>query len=125
VTRVARPAVVALALALAACAARSAPRDVPALLVSPTAASRSELTRVVSRALGGAPVTLADDALTSDGTLIVERTPRRDAQGRLLVGRETGRPEHFRLVRSGSRCVLVLERTGKRYPLTAATCAAR
>jgi hypothetical protein len=40
----------------------------------------------------------------------------------LLNGREIGRPEHFRLVKNGTRCVLVHERTGKRWTLKAATC---
>ena len=112
-------------LGIAACAARATPKDLPAVLVSPTAASRAELARVVSRALGGAPVTLADDALTGDGTLVVERAEHRDASGRPLSGRDTGRPEHFRLVREGARCVLVQEGTGKRYALESATCVPR
>jgi len=118
-------AAVAAALAAAACAAHSLPKDVPAVITRPTAESRAELVRVVSRALGGAPVTLADDALTGDGTLIVERAPHRDALGRPLSGRETGRPEHFRLVEDGSRCVLVHERTGQRFTLESATCSPR
>ena len=120
-----RKAVVAGALAVAACAARSSPRDVPAVMTHPTPESRAELVRVVSRALGGMPVTLADDALSGDGTLIVERAPRRDAEGRPVAGRETGRPEHFRLVQDGSRCVLVQERTGERFTLESATCSPR
>ena len=112
-------------LGTAGCAARATPKDLPAVLVSPTAASRAELARVVSRALGGAPVTLADDALTGDGTLLVERAEHRDASGRPLSGRDTGRPEHFRLVREGGRCVLVREETGERYPLDSATCLPR
>ena len=86
---------------------RVAPPDMPAVLTNPTARTHAELARVVSRAMNGAPVTLADSALTSDDVLIVDRVVRRDAQGRELNGRETGRPEHFRLVKSGSRCVLV------------------
>jgi hypothetical protein len=120
-----KPALVAGALALAACAARSAPHDVPAVLTHPSAASRAELVRVVSRALNGAPVTLADDALTRDSTLIVERATHRDAEGRPLDGRETSRPEHFRLVQDGSRCVLIHERTGQRFTLAASTCSPR
>jgi hypothetical protein len=112
-------------LALASCQTRSAPQDVPAVVTKPTAQSRSELLRVVSGALHGAPVTLADDALTRDNTLIVERAPHRDAEGRLLDGRETGRPERFRLVQSGSLCVLVQESTGQRWTLASATCAPR
>jgi hypothetical protein len=112
-------------LALAACHARATPRDQPAVLTGPTAESRAELARVVSRALHRPSVTLADDALTADGTLVVERTVRRDAEGRPLTGRDTGRPEQFRLVRNGSRCVLVHERSGRRFTLKSASCRAR
>lgn len=110
-------------LAIAACATASGGRDQPAVLTHPTADSRAELARIVSGALHGAPITLADDALTRDSTVILERAPARTAGGVPLSGRETGRPEHFRLVRAGARCVLVHERTGQRWTLKAATCA--
>ena len=97
----------------------------PAVISNPTAESHEELVRVVSRALDGAPVTIADDALTGESALIIERTVRRDAQGRPLTGRDTDRPEHFRLVRNGSHCVLVHERTGRRWILRSATCSPR
>ncbi|HVO12343.1 MAG TPA: hypothetical protein VMX54_16490 [Vicinamibacteria bacterium] len=119
-------AVVGALLAGAGCHTHSAPPDVPAVLTHPSEESRAELQRVVSRALNRETVTLADDALTADGTLIVERTARRDAQGRPLQGLETrDRPEHFRLVRSGWRCVLLHENSGQRYTLKSATCATR
>ena len=109
-------------LGLAACATATGRPDLPALLTNPTAESRAELVRAVSGALHGAPITLADDALTRDSTLIVERTRPRTPDGVPLNGREMGRPEHFRLVKNGTRCVLVHERTGKRWTLKAATC---
>jgi hypothetical protein len=109
-------------LSLPACATMSGRPDLPAVLTNPTAESRAELVRRVSGALHGAPITIADDALTRDSTLIIERTPPRTADGVPLSGRETGRPEHFRLVKNGSHCVLVHERTGKRWTLKAATC---
>jgi hypothetical protein len=109
-------------LSLPACAARSGRPDLPAVLTNPTAESRAELARKLSAALHGAPITIADDALTRDSTLIIERTAPRTADGVPLSGRETGRPEHFRLLKKGSRCVLVHERTGQRLTLKAATC---
>jgi hypothetical protein len=109
-------------LAWAACASATGRPDLPAMLTNPTAESRAELVRRVSGALHGAPITIADDALTRDSTLIVERTRARTADGVPLSGRETGRPEHFRLVKNGTRCVLVHERTEKRWTLKAATC---
>ena len=107
---------------LAACQARPASQDVPAVVTRPSAESRAELVRVVTSALKGAPVTLADDALTRESTLIIERARPRDAAGVPLAGRELGRPEHFRLVRNGTRCVLVHEGSGRRFTLVATTC---
>ncbi len=121
--RLTRALSVTAALALAGCLPRLAPTDLPAVLTNPTPRTHAELVRVVSRAMNGAPVTLADSALTADDVLIVGRTERRDAQGRNLNGRELGRPEHFRLVKSGSQCVLVHEQTGQRWTLRSATCA--
>ena len=112
-------------LASTACAQRSVQPEVPAVLTSPTDQSRAELRRVVSEAMNGVPVTLADDALTADGTLTVERAARRDTKDMNLGGRETGRPEHFQLVKSGSRCVLVHAATGRRWHMASATCSPR
>jgi hypothetical protein len=116
---------VAGTLLVAGCHPRLAPPDVPAVLSSPTAQSHAELVRVVSAAMNGAPVTVADNALTADGTLIVERAQHHGAKDMNLSGRETGRPEHFELVKSGSRCVLVHQGTGRRWTLESATCTPR
>lgn len=115
---------VAGVLALASCHAR-APQDVPAVIANPSPESRAELRRVLSEALGGAPVTVADDALVQETTLVVERARARDPEGRPLDGREKGRPEHFRLVKSGESCYLVQESTGRRFPLSGVTCTPR
>ncbi len=107
----------------AACATAPPAPDVPAVITSPTPEGRAELARVVSQALHGAPLTLADDALTRESTLIIERARARGPDGTPLLGRDTGRPERFRLVRDGSRCVLVHEGSGRRFVLRSATCA--
>jgi hypothetical protein len=39
-----------------------------------------------------------------------------------LLGRDLDRPERFRLVRTGTQCALVHERTGRRTTLASATC---
>jgi hypothetical protein len=113
------------ALLVAGCAQRKAPPEVPAVLTSPDGQSRAELLRVVSEAMNGAPVTLADAALTTDDTLIVEPAARRDATDMNLGGRETRRPAHFRLFMRGSQCVLAHMETGRRWILTSATCSPR
>ena len=101
-----------------------AEQDVPAIISAPSAASHAELERVISAAFNGIPVTLADDALTRESTLTIERNRPRDAEGRPLDGRDPGRPEHFRLFKTGADCVLVQESTGRRWKLTASSCVA-
>jgi hypothetical protein len=98
--------------------------DPPGVIVSPSDASRTELARVVREALHGAPVTLADDALTTSNTLIIEHANPRDAQGLPLDGRSLYRPERFELFARKSRCVLVQSRTGRRWTLRHTACVA-
>jgi hypothetical protein len=109
-----------LAALLAACASSSPRPDslegaVPAVIVEPTPKSRAALLQAVTDALGQEPL-LADDALTRESVLLVER--------RHVEGRERGTPERFRLLLAGGRCVLVHERTGQRAPLVDTRCAA-
>ncbi|MDE2449206.1 MAG: hypothetical protein KGO22_09560 [Gammaproteobacteria bacterium] len=109
-------------IALPACSVRPAARSVPAIVIHPTAASRAELEFAVSSALGGMPVRLADDALTRDSSLIIARAQARDLRGLPLNGRELGRPQHFRLLQRGSRCVLLHVESGKSRVLTHTSC---
>jgi hypothetical protein len=105
------------------CATASPTKDVPAVITTPTSESRAELAHVVSQALHGAPLTLADDALTLESTLVIERSRARGPNGILALGRDTGRPDRFRLVKVGSRCELVHEGSGRRFALSKARCA--
>jgi len=95
----------------------------PAVLVSPTAATRAELVELVREAMHGAPVRLAPDALTTTSQLTITRAERRDAAGHPILGRSTEQPERFRLIERRGRCVLVQERTGRRWTLRSGTCA--
>ena len=118
-------AVAAGLVAAGACAQRAAQTDVPAVLTSPTEATRAELLRVVSEAMEGAPVTLAADALTREDTLIVERAASRETKDMNLGGREMRRPDHFRLVKHGAVCVLVHVESSRRWTLASAGCSPR
>jgi hypothetical protein len=113
----------AAALLAVACRTAGGPGS-PAVITDPTAEGRAVLARAVSAALGGVPVTLADDALTRTSTLIVERARLRDESGLPVAGRELGAPERFRLVRRGDGCFLVHERTGREVRLEGTSCAA-
>jgi len=118
-------ALILLALALTAgCSSPPAQPDVPAVLTNAGPATRAELERVVSTALNGAPVTLAEDALSTESILIIERAAIRSIDRPPELGRDLGRPERFRLVIDGPQCVLVHERTGLRWLLAEAECRA-
>ena len=87
----------------------------PAVIVEPTARSRAALLQAVTDLLDGVQPLLAEDALTKESTLLVER--------RHLEGRDRGRPERFVLLQAGARCVLVRESTGQRAVLVETKCA--
>jgi len=113
----------AAALTVAACGTVGA-EDRPAVIARPTDSSRAELLRVVTAAFDGRPVTLADDALTRDSVLTIERREPRDQQGRPVGGRVLEAPEQFRLVIVGkTRCELVRQSDQRRWRLEEATCA--
>jgi hypothetical protein len=106
------------------CALSRENSDVDALIVNQTDASRTELASTVNAALGK-QVTLAVDALTHTSTLTIERTPMRDASGRRIEVREREGPELFRLIKRGTQCVLMHERTSREFVLHSATCVPR
>ncbi len=108
--------VVGMTLVISACKTDDVRQDVPARIIDPTPESRTELLHVVSSTLGGRTVTIADDALTKDSMLIIE--PKN------LTGRDFGKPDHFRLVLSDSRCVLVHQESDARSELMETGCAA-
>jgi hypothetical protein len=107
---------------LSTCASGFAQPETLAIIDRPTQESRAELAQAVSEGLNGAPVTLADDALTRDSRLIIEKAHPRDASGVPLSGRDRDKPEIFRLVKSGEQCLLLHERTGKRTMLASTRC---
>lgn len=112
------------AVALYGCRTDPAAADAPARIVDATPDSRAELKQIVSQALNGADVMLADDALTHDSVLIIDRRTYRDTRGNPINGREPGMPIQFLLLKQGERCVLELRSTGQRWNLPATKCAA-
>lgn len=105
---------------LAACGSLHGER--PAVIAAPSTSTRAELVRVVTLAFDGAPVTLADDALTRDSVLSVERRTPVGAQGRAATGRTLDEPARLRLVLDGGRCELVREVDGRRFLLRDVRC---
>lgn len=99
--------------------------DVPAVIVDSNERGRAELVRVVGEALGNPDVLIAEDALTRESSLSIERKPARDATGQRLSGRDYERPERFDLVKQGAQCVLVQASTSRRFELKNVRCKSR
>ena len=118
------PAWIPVAAILAACSGNQVNPDVAALRINPDARSKSEIENVVSSALNGVGIMIADDALTRDSVLIIERGMRRRVDGPPELGRNLGRPARFQLVVDARRCFLVHEETGLRWMLNATECIA-
>jgi hypothetical protein len=108
-----------------ACTSAPAPTRRPALIINASAESRAELLNVVRAALHNAPLLLADDALTKDSVLLIERQSRLDPHGLSANGREVTLPEHFLLSTDGRHCVLTRERTQQHWVLVHAHCKPR
>jgi hypothetical protein len=96
--------------------------DTPAVIVGPSENVRAELVRVVGEALGFSDVLIAEDALTRESSLFIERRPARDATGQRLSGRDYDRPERFDLVKQGNKCLLVHVSTSRRFELEDVRC---
>jgi hypothetical protein len=108
-------------LAPAACGTLSA-QEQPAVIAAPTPQSRAEIERVVSAAMNGQPVTIADDALTRESVLTIQRRTPPGPQGRAATGRTLDAPEQFRLLLRGPRCMLLHAADGREWPLEETQC---
>lgn len=112
-----------LGLLLTGCAARQLPEGEPALIVDPDESSRAELRAIVRTALNGAPVTLAEDALTTSSVLTIEHAAPRGINAPPATGRMLDRGEEFRLLLDGPQCVLQQQSSGLRWLLLDTKCA--
>ena len=120
-----RDCLVAGYVALSGCTSMPAAQAEPAVLDDRSAQGREELARLVAEALNRPSVLLADDTLLHEDVFIVERRPRRDANGVLLNGRETEAPQHFRLIKQGEDCYVVHEESKRQWHLKQACTAFR
>jgi len=113
----------AFGMMLSGCAASSSGTETPAVIVSPDSESRHALQQAVNSLLGRS-VMLANDALTRESSLVIERTPARDPSGRKIEVRDDVKPEIFRLVSRDGQCVLIRESTREQVTLERVRCAA-
>ncbi len=113
---------VLVSIFITACSSLGINKYIPALIINPDQESRNELKNVVSSALHGANITLAEDALTRDSRLFIELIQRNTMESSPVLGRNPDKPEVFQLVISGSKCVLVNQRDDQRWVLTKTSC---
>ena len=111
----------ASALAAGGCVGMAAADDVPARISPATAESRAALQKAVNEALH-TEVLLADDALTSNSVLIIERNVPGGIDRQPTQGRNMDTPIRFRLARHGDDCILIDERDESRYVLDDVSC---
>lgn len=116
------PLLACIAAACLSCRSAAIAEDLPAVIANPSPESHAELLRVLSAALNGAEVTVAEDALTTANLLIVDRAAPRDLQDRPLDGRRLDAPIQFRLFINGPNCVLVNQADGRRWRLMRTRC---
>ena len=120
-TRAIAPIAVAIAVGIAGCKNVAPATDQAAVIVNPDAASRAALQATVNAALH-TDVALADDALTDTSILIIERKAPQSIEGSPAQGRTMEMPIQFRLVTSGSECVLIDQRDMSRTVLADTVC---
>jgi hypothetical protein len=121
VSTLGRSLAAAALLAPSACGTLSA-QEQPAIIAAPTPQSRAEIERVVSAAMNGQPVTIADDALTRESVLVIQRRTPPGPQGRAATGRTLDAPEQFRLLLRGERCTLLRAADGREWQLEETRC---
>ena len=109
-------------LFVSACSGLHAQASAPAVIVNSNAASRAELLLAIADAVHGEHIAIADDALTYDSVLWIQRAQRHSTAGVKLNGRDLEEPDKFLLVKQGTRCVLIHERSGQRRTLKSAQC---
>jgi len=95
----------------------------PARIANPDDASRSALQELVN-SIFGTDVLLADDAFVNSSLLVIENNPRPSLQNPEPQGRIMAEPMRLRLITTGTDCIVIDDRDGKRYPLPDTTCEA-
>lgn len=96
-----------LALLTAGCQGPTVPPEaLPAVLVGEGGEARAEISRAMSRALGGVPVTLSHTAFTQSSRLFIDQGVPRDGQSRAQNGKMESAPRRFELMILGEDCYL-------------------
>ncbi len=117
--------VLILSIALSGCKTMAENQDTQAVITAHTKASHAELETVFTQALHGVKPTLAKDAFIKESKLIIEQGQKQTLSGNHSNGRIMENPHHFSLVLTQGQCYVIDEKSGKRYPLSKASCQAK
>jgi hypothetical protein len=110
---------------LSACAVVSGAPLLPARLAAPVLPACIAQAEAFAAEQTGQRITLGNAAFAGSDELVLERTMPRDAQGRLLDGRERATPPQvFKLSARGSSCLMSHPASGRTMELDACTCSA-
>lgn len=93
----------------------------PAVLIDFDPQAEAEIATIINEVMPGANVKLADDILSKDNRLFIQRSPTM-VDGNPIEGRITEMPRKFELYRSNDACFLVDDKTGESYLLKHASC---
>lgn len=92
-----------------------------AVLLNPSPETRAEITRVISKALGGRSVTIAPESFTTSSRLIIE--PKiMFRSGYPVQSRDAKKPDHFYLKTSNGTCRLYHQQTENLFDLDIVKC---
>ena len=110
-------------LTVAACATNDAADSyVAATLVSSDASIQSAVVDVLTQALPGRRITIAENAFVSSPVLTLEPPIIRRLEGDISLDRNLDAPETFRLFKRGEDCIIIHQRTTGEYPVPGAVC---
>ncbi len=113
-----------LSVCLFGCGNSTLKIDTDAVIKNPTKESRTELAKIIASALNRTSIVLADDALTADSQLIIDRKALHDPSISKAMGRRIDKPYRFYLKTDGKRCILVQDGSENRWVLHKAQCVA-
>ncbi|KGJ86829.1 hypothetical protein [Colwellia psychrerythraea] len=113
---------VALSLSLLSACALQAEESVPALLPENSNAARTEIVAVISNALAGKIVPIAQDVFQQTSRLLLTTPPVTSSHGVKVYSKEIKPALVFELRKKGDTCLLNRLDTEQEWPLKATSC---
>ncbi len=107
---------------LIGCAGKTSLEYGDAVLLNPSPQTRTEISNVISEALGGRRVKIGPESFVESNLLIIDTEQARFADGYTIYGRDRARPNHFHLKMSKGGCSIFHEETGQFFSLSLSKC---